>query len=156
MKYGFLKDNKWQTVDKILKLDDGRIIANPTDEIKEQYCQKLIENIPTLSENQNFRQIGYNQVSDKIIEVIYEVYEIEHQPRIFSKYKLIQILMKMNLWAQTKSFIEASGYEDLWIAATNLKEDDSFFIMILNGLKTQLNLNDEQVEMILSNCIYEF
>lgn len=75
--------------------------------------------------------------------------------RTFSKLRLVQALMSAGLWAQVKSWIEAQGLTDLYLAAQVFTDDNEYFTTGVTALKQALGVTDEQVEAILAQALVE-
>lgn len=76
-------------------------------------------------------------------------------PRKFSKYKIVENLMKANLWSSVKAWIEQSGLIDLYLAAQDFSEDNQYFKNGRRILQQQFGISDEEVERILSESVAE-
>ena len=72
--------------------------------------------------------------------------------RTFSKLRLVQALMSAGLWAQVKSWIEAQGLTDLYLAAQVFTDDDERFTRGLAALKAALGVSDEAADAILAQA----
>lgn len=97
---------------------------------------------------------GWEVVNDEIHNK-WKLVEDPYVPRTFSKMKIVAALTSMNVWEQTKAWIESEGLYDLYLAAQDFAEDNDYFKAGVQALQTQLHLTDEQVEQILSQCILE-
>ena len=79
-------------------------------------------------------------------------YEIRWRPvtpRTFSKLELITVLKSLDKWDAAKAFIQASGYEDEWLAAQDLAEDNELFTAAVDAAVTQGVVTREEVTQIL-------
>lgn len=70
--------------------------------------------------------------------------------RELSKRKLMNNLKEMNLWNQTKAFMESNGYWDDWDAATTLDEDEELMQTAIVALKSALGVTSEQIEELIA------
>ena len=73
--------------------------------------------------------------------------------RIFSKLKLVAALKAADKWVLVKTWLEEKAYYDYYLAAQNFAEDNELFVEGRNAIKGYLNMSDEQIEAILSQCV---
>ena len=73
--------------------------------------------------------------------------------RIFSKLKLVAALKAADKWVLVKTWLEEKAYYDYYLAAQNFAEDNELFVEGRNAIKGYLNMSDEQIESILSQCV---
>ena len=73
--------------------------------------------------------------------------------RIFSKLKLVAALKSADKWVLVKTWLEEKAYYDYYLAAQNFAEDNELFVEGRNAIKGYLNMSDEQIEAILSQCV---
>jgi len=104
------------------------VIVNPT---RKQYLEagykEIINNAPEdVPQGYVAIQVGYDQDDEHLIAK-YEIIKKTLRPREFSKYKIIEKAMKMQIWAIMKTKLEESGLYDLFLAAQDFKEDNEFF-----------------------------
>lgn len=95
------------------------------------------------------------EVVDEEIHNKWKLVEDPHIPRTFSKMKIVAALTRMDAWEQTKEWIESQGLYDLYLAAQDFAEDNDYFDDGVKAIKDALQLTDEQVEEILSQCVLE-
>lgn len=70
-------------------------------------------------------------------------------PRTFSKLELITVLKNLGKWDAAKAFIQASGFEDEWLAAQELAEDNEFFTLAVEAAIASELVTREEVSRIL-------
>ncbi len=91
----------------------------------------------------------------KAVEDPYVPAPMPPKPRQFSKLKIVAALKQMGEWEHVKEWINDNDMYDLYAAAQNFAEDNPYFSQALDDLKDMLEWNDQQVEVILQNCILE-
>lgn len=57
------------------------------------------------------------------------------QVRRFSKLKLVEFCMEQGIWDELKSFLEETGYYDLFVMAVFFLENDKFFMRGLQAFQ---------------------
>ena len=83
------------------------------------------------------------------------------QVRRFSKLKLVEFCMEQGIWDELKTFLEGTGYYDLFVMAVFFLENDKFFMRGLQAFqqhKAQEEGHDAQAlqEMIDQALAYAF
>ena len=73
--------------------------------------------------------------------------------RIFSKLKLVAALKAADKWVLVKTWLEEKAYYDYYLAAQNFAEDNELFAEGKAAIQRYLNLSDEDIEAILSQCV---
>ena len=73
--------------------------------------------------------------------------------RIFSKLKLVAALKAADKWVLVKTWLEEKAYYDFYLAAQNFAEDNELFLEGKAAIQRYLNMSDEQIEAILSQCV---
>ena len=73
--------------------------------------------------------------------------------RTFSKLKIVSALMQAEVWPQVKAFIEQQGLYDLFVAAQDFAEGNTYFEQGKAALQSSLGWTDAQVEALLSACL---
>ena len=76
-------------------------------------------------------------------------------PRRFSKLRIVAALMAADVWPQVKSFIEAQGLYDLYLAAQDFAEDNAYFVQGRAALQAELGWTDAQTEQVLQAATVE-
>ena len=110
---------------------------------------KLVPGTPPQTfSNEYAKVVGYT-FSTTTCTPAYEIYWRPVVPRTFSKLDLITVLKQMGKWDAAKSFIQASGYEDEWIAAQDLVEDNAFFTAAVDAVVAQGIVTRDEVNQIL-------
>lgn len=74
-------------------------------------------------------------------------------PRRFSKLKVVAALTQAGVWPQVKTWIEQNGLYDLYLAAQDFAEDNTYFNTGKAQLQAALGWSDEQIEALLKECI---
>ena len=73
--------------------------------------------------------------------------------RIFSKLKLVAALKAADKWVLVKTWLEEKAYYDYYLAAQNFAEDNALFLEGKAAIQRYLNMSDEDIEAILSQCV---
>ena len=73
--------------------------------------------------------------------------------RIFSKLKLVAALKVADKWVLVKTWLEEKAYYDYYLAAQNFAEDNELFAEGKAAIQRYLNMSDEEIEAILSQCV---
>ena len=73
--------------------------------------------------------------------------------RTFSKLKLVAALKAADKWVLVKTWLEEKAYYDYYLAAQNFAEDNELFAEGKAAIQRYLNMSDEQIEAILSQCV---
>ena len=73
--------------------------------------------------------------------------------RIFSKLKLVAALKAEDKWVLVKTWLEEKAYYDYYLAAQNFAEDNALFLEGKAAIQRYLNMSDEDIEAILSQCV---
>lgn len=94
-----------------------------------------------------------DETPTRIVQSWEEVQDPPAPPRVFSKLKIVSALMQAGVWEAAKSFIEASGLYDLYLAAQTFREDNPYFAQGLAVLKQQLGVADAEAEAILEASV---
>lgn len=139
-------------------LATGKVIVglHSRDDVTIAGCgwYKLVPGTPPQTySNEYAKVIGYT-FSTTTCTPAYEIYWHPVVPRTFSKLDLITVLKQLGKWDAAKAFIQSSGYEDEWLAAQDLAEDNVFFTaavdaVIAQGIVTRAEVN--QILDVLSN-----
>lgn len=103
---------------------------------------------PQTYSNEYAKVVGYTFAATTCTPA-YEIHWHPVVPRTFSKLELITVLKQMNKWDAAKAFIQASGYEDEWIAAQDLAEDNVFFTAAIDAAIAQGIVTRAEVDQIL-------
>lgn len=139
-------------------LSTGKVIVglHSRDEATIAGCgwYKLVPGTPPQTYSNEYAKVAGYTFSTTTCTPAYEIYWRPVVPRTFSKLDLITVLKQMGKWDSAKAFIQASGYEDEWIAAQDLVEDNVFFsaavdAVIAQGIVTRAEVN--QILDALSN-----
>lgn len=133
-----------------------RVIVNPT---REQYLEagykEIINNAPKdVPQGYVAIQVGYDEDDEHLIAK-YEIIKKTPRPRVFSKYKIIEKAMKMQMWARMKTKLEESGLYDLFLAAQDFREDNEFFKQGIQMVIYTFGMTDDEINEILNECIIE-
>ena len=73
--------------------------------------------------------------------------------RTFSKLKLVAALKAADKWVLVKTWLEEKSYYDYYLAAQNFAEDNELFAEGKAAIQRYLNMSDEDIEAILSQCV---
>ena len=126
---------------------DGSVVSNPT---AEQLAAEGFYPVPAIPAGK--MATSWSLVDGSLVPVLADA---PKAARVFSKMKLVAALTKLGYWPQVKSYIEAQGLTDLYLAAQVVAEDNDYFVAGLAAVKQTLGLTDEQIESVLANCIAE-
>ena len=134
-------------------LATGKVIVglHSRDDVTIAGCgwYKLVPGTPPQTySNEYAKVVGYT-FSATTCTPAYEIHWHPVVPRTFSKLELITVLKQMNKWDAAKAFIQASGYEDEWIAAQDLAEDNVFFTAAIDAAIAQGIVTRAEVDQIL-------
>jgi hypothetical protein len=134
-------------------LATGKVIVglHSRDDVTIAGCgwYKLVPGTPPQTySNEYAKVVGYT-FSATTCTPAYEIYWHPVVPRTFSKLDLITVLKQMGKWDAAKAFIQASGYEDEWIAAQDLVEDNAFFTAAVDAVVAQGIVTRAEVNQIL-------
>ena len=142
---------------KITK-DDGTVVMSPTAETYLAAGWKRIVDEPPAAEPGHTVEVsGWDETADRIVRVYKQVPSEtpEAKPRVFSKLKLVAALKEADKWVLVKTWIEERGLWDYYLAAQNFREDNEMFSNAVAAIKEYARMSDEDVEVILKNCIWE-
>lgn len=132
---------------KYFKEIDGKLVEPPKNYRKNDGSVIINYN---LNEEQLI-QDGYRQYTDEEIQR-YNQNNEEKTPMIqsmsFSKLKVKEKLMEMEIWETLKASLTENEYEDL-LLAKDLAFDNPTFVKFYNQLKEQI----ENIDDILMQCI---
>ena len=73
--------------------------------------------------------------------------------RIFSKLKLVAALKAADKWVLVKTWLEEKAYYDYYLAAQNFAEDNALFLEGKAAIMKYLQMTEEDIEKILSQCV---
>lgn len=73
-------------------------------------------------------------------------------PRRFSKMLIVAALTREGVWPQVKSWIDAQGLTDLYLAAQDFAEDNAYFTQGKAAIQAALGWTSEQVEAVLKEA----
>ena len=73
--------------------------------------------------------------------------------RIFSKLKLVAALKAADKRVLVKTWLEEKAYYDYYLAAQIFAEDNALFLEGKAAIQRYLNMSDEDIEAILSQCV---
>ena len=142
--YGRASQNQIQYAPRSFK-EDGILIVPRIDD-NEAYLSrnwfKVVERKPEYDpEKYMLNQTGWDEdINSSEVFAIYELVEIQPAPvymqvRRFSKLKLVEFCMEKGIWQDLKSFLEETGYYDLFVMAMVFLENDKFFKRGLQAFK---------------------
>lgn len=142
--YGRASQNQIQYAPRSFK-ENGVLIVPRIDD-DEAYLSrgwfKVVERKPEYDpEKYALKQIGWDEdAKAEEVFAIYELVEIQPTPiyvqvRRFSKLKLVEFCMENGIWQDLKSFLEETGYYDLFVMAMVFIENDKFFKRGLQAFK---------------------
>ena len=134
---------------------DGQMVVHPSAAMYAQIGAYPLGDTtpPTPPEGKIVVQDGYELVTNEWRpRWIYEDAP-PPPPRQFSKLKIVAALTTAGVWSQTKAFIEQQGLYDLYLAAQDFAEDNTYFTQGKAALQTALGWTDEQVEELLAQCL---
>ena len=154
--YGKIVSNKLEYAPTSVETESG-VVVNPTEAtyLAAGY-KKISDNPPAAEEGCHVEVTGYTETADTITVVYKQVHGSEDKgTRVFSKLKLVTELKARDRWVLVKTWIEEKGYYDYYVAAQNFVEDNTLFKEAVAAIKNYTGMTDEDVEAILSKCIYE-
>lgn len=132
---------------KYFKEIDGKLVEPPKNYRKNDGSVIINYNL----NKEQLIQDGYRQYTDEEIQR-YNQNNEEKTPMIqsmsFSKLKVKEKLMEMEIWETLKASLTENEYEDL-LLAKDLAFDNPTFVKFYNQLKEQI----ENIDDILMQCI---
>lgn len=155
MNFGKLEDGKIKYAPKKLRID-GREIFNPSqNSYYKKGWSKIVDEKPVVKDNEYSVAVKWIQQDEQTIIREYKIIEMTEpaeKPRTFSKFKIVAALIEHGLWDEVKQYITHAGLYDLYLACTVFSEDDSYFKMGLEKLKSQLGIDEPIIEQILNSA----
>ena len=154
-KYGKLVDGRIKYAPKILDTPDG-IKMNPSEESYLKAGWKIVIDEKPQADASSYVAVSKWREDEKTLKCVYKTVagkDPSVAPRIFSKLKMVLALKKVDLWVLTRAWIEENGLYDYYLAAQNFSEDNEFFIEGKKELQRLSGRTEEEIEVILSECI---
>ena len=110
---------------------------------------RLVDSEPPQTYSNEFAKVVGYTFSTTTCTQAYEIRWRPYVPRTFSKLDLIVLLKQMGKWESAKALIQSSGYEDEWLAAQNISEDNEFFTAAVDAAVAQGIVTREDVSRII-------
>ena len=157
MKYGRLVAGRMEYAPDALATGDG-VKMNPSEEsYLAEGWKKVVDERPTPEPGYRVEVSGWREDGDTLTCVYKSVPGANPAAgaRTFSKLKVVAALKDADKWVLVRTWIEERGYWDYYLAAQNFREDNPMFVEAVAAIKSYARMTDEDVEAILSKCIYE-
>lgn len=134
-------------------LATGKVIVglHSRDDVTIAGCgwYKLVPGTPPQTYSNEYAKVAGYTFSTTTCTPAYKIHWLPVVPRTFSKLELITVLKQMGKWDATKALIQASGYEDEWLAAQDLAEDNAFFTAAVDAAIARGIVTRAEVDQIL-------
>lgn len=134
-------------------LATGKVIVglHSRDELTVARCgwYRLVDSEPPQTYSNEFAKVVGYTFSTTTCTQAYEIRWRPYVPRTFSKLDLIVLLKQIGKWESAKALIRSSGYEDEWLAAQNISEDNEFFTAAVDAAVAQGIVTREDVSRII-------
>lgn len=133
----------------------GILIVNPSSDMYTKFGYDPISDVPPETESGFHAEPTGWRKTDAGIERVYTVVADAKKNRTFSKLKCVVVLKTMGAWEKVRDWIEANGLMDLYLAAQVFKEDNPYFVKGRSELQKVLSVDDDGMEKILEQCLFE-
>lgn len=154
-KYARLVNGRIEYAPKTLDTAEG-IKMNPS---KASYLaagwKKVVDVRPAVEAGYRVEISGWLEETETIT-CVYKVVAGEvngPKVRIFSKLKLVAALKAADKWVLVKTWLEEKAYYDYYLAAQNFAEDNALFLEGKAAIMKYLQMTEEDIEKILSQCV---
>ena len=171
-KYGKLVEGEIVYAPASLDTENGKLMNPSAASYLAAGWKKVVEEPPEPEEGKTVEVSGWTETETTLVRT-YKQIPIPPQPeaegggqggdtppapapvgkRIFSKLKLVAALKAADKWVLVKTWLEEKAYYDYYIAAQNFAEDNALFLEGKAAIQRYLNMSDEDIEAILSQCV---
>ena len=171
-KYGKLVEGEIVYAPASLDTENGKLMNPSAASYLAAGWKKVVEEPPAPEEGMTVEVSGWSETETALVRT-YKQIPIPPQPeaegggqggdtppapapvgkRIFSKLKLVAALKAADKWVLVKTWLEEKAYYDYYLAAQNFAEDNAMFLEGKAAIQRYLNMSDEDIEAILSQCV---
>ena len=171
-KYGKLVEGEIVYAPASLDTENGKLMNPSAASYLAAGWKKVVEEPPEPEEGMTVDVSGWTETETTLVRT-YKQIPIPPQPeaegggqggdtppapapvgkRIFSKLKLVAALKAADKWVLVKTWLEEKAYYDYYLAAQNFAEDNALFLEGKAAIQRYLNMSDEDIEAILSQCV---
>ena len=171
-KYGKLVEGEIVYAPASLDTENGKLMNPSAASYLAAGWKKVVEKPPAPEEGMTVEVSGWSETETALVRT-YKQIPIPPQPeaggggqggdtppapapvgkRIFSKLKVVAALKAADKWVLVKTWLEEKAYYDYYLAAQNFAEDNALFLEGKAAIQRYLNMSDEDIEAILSQCV---
>ena len=171
-KYGKLVEGEIVYAPASLDTENGKLMNPSAASYLAAGWKKVVEEPPEPEEGNTVEVSGWTETETTLVRT-YKQIPIPPQPeaegggqggdtppapapvgkRIFSKLKLVAALKAADKWVLVKTWLEEKAYYDYYLAAQIFAEDNALFLEGKAAIQRYLNMSDEDIEAILSQCV---
>ena len=171
-KYGKLVEGEIVYAPASLDTENGKLMNPSAASYLAAGWKKVVEEPPAPEEGMTVDVSGWTETETTLVRT-YKQIPIPPQPeaegggqggdtppapapvgkRIFSKLKLVAALKAADKWVLVKTWLEEKAYYDYYLAAQNFAEGNALFLEGKAAIQRYLNMSDEDIEAILSQCV---
>ena len=171
-KYGKMVEGEIVYAPASLDTENGKLMNPSAASYLAAGWKKVLEEPPDPEEGMTVDVSGWTETETTLVRT-YKQIPIPPQPeaegggqggdtppapapvgkRIFSKLKLVAALKAADKWVLVKTWLEEKAYYDYYLAAQNFAEDNAMFLEGKAAIQRYLNMSDEDIEAILSQCV---
>ena len=171
-KYGKLVEGEIVYAPASLDTENGKLMNPSAASYLAAGWKKVVEEPPEPEEGMTVDVSGWTETETTLVRT-YKQIPIPPQPeaegggqggdtppapapvgkRIFSKLKLVAALKTADKWVLVKTWLEEKAYYDYYLAAQIFAEDNALFLEGKAAIQRYLNMSDEDIEAILSQCV---
>lgn len=171
-KYGKLVEGEIVYAPASLDTENGKLMNPSAASYLAAGWKKVVEEPPEPEEGMTVDVSGWTETKTTLVRT-YKQIPIPPQPeaegggqggdtppapapvgkRIFSKLKLVAALKAADKWVLVKTWLEEKAYYDYYLAAQIFAEDNALFLEGKAAIQRYLNMSDEDIEAILSQCV---
>ena len=164
-KYGKLVEGEIVYAPASLDTENGKLMNPSAASYLAAGWKKVVEEPPAPEEGMTVEVSGWSETETALVRTYKQVAMSVPQggdtppapapvgKRIFSKLKLVAALKAADKWVLVKTWLEEKAYYDYYLAAQNFAEDNALFLEGKAAIQRYLNMSDEDIEAILSQCV---
>ena len=168
-KYGKLVEGEIVYAPASLDTENGKLMNPSAASYLAAGWKKVVEEPPAPEEGMTVEVSGWSETETALVRTYKQVAMSVPQgggqggdtppapapvgKRIFSKLKLVAALKAADKWVLVKTWLEEKAYYDYYLAAQIFAEDNALFLEGKAAIQRYLNMSDEDIEAILSQCV---